>query len=597
MQGSRLFIGLGILVLVLGIGLTPGLAQTPEVQDFALFYEALAPYGKWIDYGKYGPVWFPAGVSEDWRPYLDGRWVPTEAGWVFETEEPWGWATYHYGNWFPTIEYGWVWSPGSTWYPSTAVWRTSDEYIGWAPLPPPDYEPVPAFYPEGGYYPGAPLYDLLTPPFWTFSPASSFLLGFGQPFAPAFSYWNCGCLAPFLWSPFLAFRTYFLPDIFFPSFAPNAFFAFGPSFPFISRVANINIIVINRFVKGVHFRDLKHVLPSNQILARQPFIRQVVPAPVLQGQRFAVMPVKDRKLAETALLRPDATPVAVKLPRVRREIPQAIALPNRSRFGPEALKGVRGMGLPEKAVVKFAPRVSAAPAPRLAVPSTPPARPSPTLERRREAGARVIEIIRPAPAGVAAPGRQTEILRGTPSPRVSAPTLRQRRQEQLGILEQGQQRLIQRRAQERQQLLQPQLRQQDVFRQQQQLLQQRQQRQLESLQRQREQIQLQQQLEQRQLRRQQQFRQQPQPPIQRTVPARPQLRTRPGGRSSSVRQIPLPQVQPRQGLRSVPGRSGRSLQAPGAGTIRSFSGRSMGGGQSSGSFGSRGGMGFGGIRR
>ncbi|MDI6854720.1 MAG: hypothetical protein QME75_14085 [Deltaproteobacteria bacterium] len=610
-QASKLFVGLGILTLVLGFGLTPALSQTGEVQDFALFYEALAPYGKWIDYGKYGPVWFPTGVSEDWRPYLNGRWVPTEAGWVFETEEPWGWATYHYGNWFPTIEYGWVWSPGSTWYPSTAVWRTSDEYIGWAPLPPPDYEPVPAFYPETGYYPGAPLYDLLTPPFWTFSPASSFLLGFGQPYLPAYSYWNCGCLAPFLWSPFLAFRTYFLPDIFFSSFAPNAFFAFGPSFPFISRVAGINIIVINQFVKDVHFRNLKNVLPPNQVLASQPFIRRIVPAPVLQGQRFAVTPVQDRKLAEANLLRPDAVRVAVNLPRVSREIPRAIALPHRNRLGPEALKGVRGMSLPERAVARTAPRVAEAPLPRLSAPSPSPpaARQAPTLERREEAGARVIEIIRPAPAGVAVPGRQTEILRGTPSSGIPSPTLRQRRQEQTGIMEQGQQRLIQRRAQERQQVLQPQLRQQEalrqqevfrqqeVLREQQRLLQQRQQRRFESLQRQQEQIQLQRQLEQRQLRRQQQFRLQPQPPVQQTVPARPQLRTVPQGRSPAIRQTPLPQVQPRQGLQSVPGRSGRSLQSPGA-PIRSFSGRGAGGqGRSPGSFGGGSGMGFDGLRR
>ena len=86
-----------------------------------MFHDALAPHGKWIDYGKYGPVWHPNNVSSSWRPYLDGRWVPSHAGWTFETSEPWGWATYHYGNWMPTTDYGWVWSPGSTWYPSTAA--------------------------------------------------------------------------------------------------------------------------------------------------------------------------------------------------------------------------------------------------------------------------------------------------------------------------------------------------------------------------------------------------------------------------------------------------------------------------------------------
>ena len=69
--------------------------------------------------------------------------MPSRSGWVFETSEPWGWATYHYGNWMPTTELGWVWSPGSTWYPSTTAWRTSDDYVGWAPIPPPYYVPEP----------------------------------------------------------------------------------------------------------------------------------------------------------------------------------------------------------------------------------------------------------------------------------------------------------------------------------------------------------------------------------------------------------------------------------------------------------------------
>jgi hypothetical protein len=125
-----------LAVLLLGSLATPAAAGT---EDVALFYDELSPYGQWVDYGNYGPVWYPSRVSENWRPYLDGRWVPTADGWVFETNEPWGWATYHYGNWMPTPEHGWVWAPGRTWYPSTAAWRTSDEFIGWAPIPPPNY--------------------------------------------------------------------------------------------------------------------------------------------------------------------------------------------------------------------------------------------------------------------------------------------------------------------------------------------------------------------------------------------------------------------------------------------------------------------------
>ncbi len=141
---------LALLVpLVLWSGATPPAWGARE--DVGMFHDALAPYGNWVDYRNYGPVWYPREVGSDWRPYVSGRWVPASEGWVFETGEPWGWATYHYGNWFPTEEYGWVWSPGSTRYPSTVAWRGNDDYVGWAPIPPPDYVPEPAYYPEAGY--------------------------------------------------------------------------------------------------------------------------------------------------------------------------------------------------------------------------------------------------------------------------------------------------------------------------------------------------------------------------------------------------------------------------------------------------------------
>ncbi len=135
------------LALVLGGGFTrPAMASS---EDVAMFYDDLGQYGQWVDYENYGPVWSPSNVNEDWRPYTDGRWVPTNDGYVFESQEPWGWATYHYGNWMPTPGYGWVWAPGRTWYPSTVDWRTSPEdapvdtsYVGWAPIPPPDYVPT-----------------------------------------------------------------------------------------------------------------------------------------------------------------------------------------------------------------------------------------------------------------------------------------------------------------------------------------------------------------------------------------------------------------------------------------------------------------------
>ena len=79
------------LALVLGGGFTrPAMASS---EDVAMFYDDLSQYGQWVDYENYGPVWSPSNVNEDWRPYTDGRWVPTNDGYVFESQEPWGWAT------------------------------------------------------------------------------------------------------------------------------------------------------------------------------------------------------------------------------------------------------------------------------------------------------------------------------------------------------------------------------------------------------------------------------------------------------------------------------------------------------------------------
>ncbi|HKQ49847.1 MAG TPA: DUF6600 domain-containing protein [Phycisphaerae bacterium] len=106
--------------------------------DISIFYEELAPYGEWIDLRPYGWVWSPYGVDYDWRPYQEGHWVWTEYGWTWVSDEPFGWATYHYGRWHYDNYYGWVWVPGTIWGPSWTAWREGDGWVGWAPLPPDD---------------------------------------------------------------------------------------------------------------------------------------------------------------------------------------------------------------------------------------------------------------------------------------------------------------------------------------------------------------------------------------------------------------------------------------------------------------------------
>jgi hypothetical protein len=106
--------------------------------SYDLFYDRLQSDGQWFNDPTYGSVWQPnvSSTDQQWRPYTDGRWVYTDRGWTWISNENFGWATYHYGRWARLSERGWVWVPGSTWAPAWVSWRQSDEYVGWAPLPP-----------------------------------------------------------------------------------------------------------------------------------------------------------------------------------------------------------------------------------------------------------------------------------------------------------------------------------------------------------------------------------------------------------------------------------------------------------------------------
>lgn len=96
----------------------------------------LDPYGVWMDVAGLGRVWQPA-VSYDWRPFGDGQWVWTDRGWMWASDEPFGWVVYHYGYWSHWGAAGWLWVPGYEWSPARVHWYSGREYIGWAPLPPP----------------------------------------------------------------------------------------------------------------------------------------------------------------------------------------------------------------------------------------------------------------------------------------------------------------------------------------------------------------------------------------------------------------------------------------------------------------------------
>jgi hypothetical protein len=143
-----LYLGLAFLTFaLLGCGPTSIVVQStpapappppppaPEA-SFQSFYDALSPYGQWINNPEYGYVWMPS-VAPDFTPYgSNGHWVYTDEGWTWDSDYPWGWAAFHYGRWFFEDGYGWMWIPGNQWAPAWVTWRQSPDYYGWAPLGP-----------------------------------------------------------------------------------------------------------------------------------------------------------------------------------------------------------------------------------------------------------------------------------------------------------------------------------------------------------------------------------------------------------------------------------------------------------------------------
>jgi hypothetical protein len=132
--------------------------------DVGFFYDDLASYGNWVQRPRYGWVWTPRAVAASWRPYQAGHWVWTDLGWSWVSDEPYGWATYHYGRWYDDPDYGWGWVPGDQWAPAWVDWHAGNDYVGWAPLPP-SYD----------YRPGVTVSVDLSPDAFIFVPENRFL--------------------------------------------------------------------------------------------------------------------------------------------------------------------------------------------------------------------------------------------------------------------------------------------------------------------------------------------------------------------------------------------------------------------------------------
>lgn len=113
----------------------PASAQQAAPQDDPR--AVLAQYGKFVQHAKYGEVWVPGVTPAGWHPYPACQWVRTPRfGWYFDDKTPWGAIVHHYGRWTNDAALGWVWVPGAEFSPGWVVWRSSQQYTGWAPTPP-----------------------------------------------------------------------------------------------------------------------------------------------------------------------------------------------------------------------------------------------------------------------------------------------------------------------------------------------------------------------------------------------------------------------------------------------------------------------------
>ena len=176
-------------------GIGSGLVSQPgdmfgsqNVTSVEVFEAPLAPYGQWVN-SKFGRAFRP-DVPQDWRPYVNGQWGENRL-WV--SNDPWGWATDHYGRWGFDEQIGWVWVPGTEWAPSWVAFRDdpNQNVAGWAPIPPNVSYSLAAGF-GGGW--GYDSYESWYAPSWVWVPRTYlYQPGFGGhvlPWGYGVNYWG-----------------------------------------------------------------------------------------------------------------------------------------------------------------------------------------------------------------------------------------------------------------------------------------------------------------------------------------------------------------------------------------------------------------------
>ncbi len=103
-------------------------------------WNELDEYGNWYPTEQYGNVWTPANMPADWDPYSSGYWANYPGwGYTWISAYPWGWLPYQCGAWNYWNSFGWGWIPGQCGFggqPIVTVWNAPPSFHAPArPLP------------------------------------------------------------------------------------------------------------------------------------------------------------------------------------------------------------------------------------------------------------------------------------------------------------------------------------------------------------------------------------------------------------------------------------------------------------------------------
>jgi len=138
LAGAALIAALALPVSALLPASLPFAPVSAHAGILASHEATLASYGTFFEHQKYGKVWMPSAnvVPQGWHPYPPCHWVNTKYGWYFQDNTPWGAIVHHHGRWAHEPKVGWMWIPGEEFSPGWVIWKTSEQWVGWAPTPP-----------------------------------------------------------------------------------------------------------------------------------------------------------------------------------------------------------------------------------------------------------------------------------------------------------------------------------------------------------------------------------------------------------------------------------------------------------------------------